>query len=96
MVQTNSAASCSNTLDVRLLVAKIPLIDEFDAYCLDFKCHMSDLFESDKVASNFALELETPRESKAEEDEFKTRFKNSWRCWSWNALAMSMNGLQPR
>ncbi|KAL2053270.1 hypothetical protein ABVK25_006595 [Lepraria finkii] len=75
MLQTNSAASFSNTLDIRLLVAKIPLIDEFDAYCLDFKCHMNDLFEFDKVASNFALELETPRESKAEEDELKTRFK---------------------
>ena len=53
----------------------IPLIDEFDAYCLDFKCHMSDLFEFVKVASDFALELETLPESKAEEDELNTRFE---------------------
>ena len=36
---------------------------------------MSDLFEFDKVTSDFTLELETPRESKAEEDELNTRFE---------------------
>lgn len=36
---------------------------------------MSDLFEFDKVVSDLTLELETPRESKAEEDELNIRFE---------------------